>query len=98
MLCCLQSPTKEEREAEDGTLHSFFRKLYVPFLLHKYTRASVMLLFLGWLCVSLSVLPNISVGLDQELSMPPDSHVHKYFRVSSQFFLMDKMFFVLLYD
>lgn len=82
MLCWLRSASKEEKVVEDGTLYSFFRQVYVPFLLNKYTRATVIVVFLGWLCVSLSVLPAITVGLDQELSMPPDSHVHKYFTVS----------------
>jgi len=40
----------------------------------------VIVIFLGWLCSSIAVLPKIDVGLDQELSMPEDSYVTKYFQ------------------
>lgn len=50
--------------------------------MNRLTRPTVMVIFFGWLCVSISTLPYISIGLDQELSMPEDSYVHKYFRVS----------------
>jgi Niemann-Pick C1 protein len=49
----------------------------------KNVRAGVFIIFYAWLCTSLAVLPSIEVGLDQELSMPEDSFVLKYFRVSS---------------
>lgn len=38
-----------------------------------------MIIFYGWLCSSVAVLPHIELGLDQELSMPEDSFVLKYF-------------------
>lgn len=38
-----------------------------------------MLIFIGWLCTSVAVLPRLDVGLDQQLSMPQDSYVLKYF-------------------
>lgn len=42
-------------------------------------RIGVMIVFFGWLCASISVAPHIDVGLNQELSMPEDSFVLKYF-------------------
>lgn len=36
--------------------------------------------FFGWLCSSIAVAPKIDVGLDQELSMPEDSFVLRYFQ------------------
>lgn len=56
--------------------------MYAPFLLSKAVRAIVTVLFLGWLCSSIAVAPKIEVGLDQELSMPEDSYMLNYFRVS----------------
>lgn len=47
----------------------------------KKVRAGVFVIFYAWLCTSLAVLPHIEVGLDQELSMPEDSYVLKYFQV-----------------
>lgn len=40
----------------------------------------VMLIFTIVTCLSLMVAPSIEPGLDQEMSMPKDSHVVKYFR------------------
>lgn len=57
------------------------QELYVPFLMKKKVRACVFVIFYAWLCSSLAVLPHVEVGLDQELSMPEDSYVLKYFKV-----------------
>jgi Niemann-Pick C1 protein len=57
------------------------QECYVPFLMKKKVRAAVFVIFYGWLCSSLAVLPRVEVGLDQELSMPEDSYVLKYFQV-----------------
>lgn len=72
-----QSTTNESNQ--NGLLYSFFKSIYVPFLMKKYTRIIVTICFFGWLCSSIAVLPHIEVGLDQELSMPNDSFVLKYF-------------------
>ena len=40
----------------------------------------VLLGFTVVTCLSLMVVPSIELGLDQEMSMPKDSHVVKYFR------------------
>ena len=42
----------------------------------------MVIIFFGWLCSSLAVIPKIEIGLDQEVSMPEDSFVLKYFKVS----------------
>jgi Niemann-Pick C1 protein len=49
----------------------------------KKVRAGVAIVFYAWLCSSLAVVPSIEVGLDQDLSMPEDSFVLKYFKVSN---------------
>lgn len=65
----------------DGILYKIFKVAYVPLLLQKWVRAAVMIVFFGWLCSSIAVIPHIEIGLDQELSMPEDSFVLKYFKV-----------------
>ena len=47
-----------------------------------------MAIFLIWSCLSLMILPNIELGLDQELSMPKDSHLVKYFRYMAELLSM----------
>ncbi|VEN41344.1 unnamed protein product [Callosobruchus maculatus] len=65
---------------QEGLLYTFFKTFYVPLLMKKSVRISVMIVFYGWLCSSIAVAPKIEIGLDQELSMPEDSYVLKYFK------------------
>lgn len=46
-----------------------------------YMRCLIVVVFMLVLCLSIAVIPDIELGLDQELSMPDDSHVLKYFKV-----------------
>jgi Niemann-Pick C1 protein len=81
VLCFLRGSKKETNKImKEGVLYKFFKVIYVPFLLKKTVRTFVMVVFFGWLCASIAVAPHIEVGFDQELSMPEDSHVLKYFR------------------
>jgi len=81
-VCCfVRSKRDDGEEVVDGILYKIFKVAYVPFLLHKWVRAIVMIGFFGWLCSSIAVIPHIEIGLDQELSMPEDSFVLKYFQV-----------------
>ncbi|XP_038114072.1 NPC intracellular cholesterol transporter 1 isoform X1 [Culex quinquefasciatus] len=70
---------------KEGLLYKFFKSIYVPFIMQKPVRVGVMVIFFGWLCCSISVAPHIDIGLDQELSMPEDSFVLKYFRYLGQY-------------
>lgn len=81
-ICCFVRGSKKDNQIEnqDGLLYTFFKSIYVPFLMSKFSRVLVMIIFYGWLCSSIAVLPHIEVGLDQELSMPEDSFVLKYFQ------------------
>lgn len=65
----------------EGILYKLFKVLYVPLLMKSVVRAAVMVVFFGWVCASVAVIPHIEVGLDQELSMSEDSYVFKYFKV-----------------
>jgi Niemann-Pick C1 protein len=82
-VCCFVKGSKKENVPQgnqDGLLYSFFKSIYVPVLMNRYVRAVVMVVFFGWLCSSIAVVPHIEIGLDQELSMPEDSYVLKYFK------------------
>lgn len=68
----------------NGALYKLFEAVYVPSLLNKWVRPAVMVVFFGWLCSSLAVIPHIDVGLDQEQSVPADSPVQKYFSVCNR--------------
>ena len=78
--------------AQKYTPHSFSGKQYLKCQQHHFlpskslcrldVRCVVVFIFSTLLCVSLAVIPTISVGLDQELSMPEGSHALKYFEVN----------------
>lgn len=83
-ICCFIRGSKKDQPTsqnqQEGLLYSFFKSVYVPILMNKIVRAIVMVVFFGWLCSSIAVAPHIEIGLDQELSMPEDSYVLKYFK------------------
>ncbi|XP_074113620.1 Niemann-Pick type C-1a isoform X4 [Cotesia typhae] len=81
-ICCWVRGSKKDTSEEvvDGILYKIFKIFYVPLLLQKWIRAGIMVIFFGWLCTSIAVVPHIEIGLDQELSMPEDSFVLKYFK------------------
>ena len=80
ILCCLKVEKKAgQEEAGPGVLYRVFQHFYAPALLSKWVRPLVMILFFGAACFSVAVVPKIGIGLDQELSMPEDSFVLKFF-------------------
>ncbi|XP_049876283.1 NPC intracellular cholesterol transporter 1 isoform X1 [Pectinophora gossypiella] len=80
VFCCVQGTKADNTDAGEGALYNLFKHVYVPFLMKREVRASVMIIFFAWLCSSVAVAPHIEIGLDQELSMPQDSFQLKYFQ------------------
>ncbi|XP_073961835.1 NPC intracellular cholesterol transporter 1-like isoform X2 [Choristoneura fumiferana] len=80
VFCCVSGSKADAPDAYEGLLYNLFKHVYVPFLMKREVRASVMIIFFAWLCSSVAVAPHIDIGLDQELSMPHDSFQTKYFQ------------------
>ncbi|XP_076063159.1 Niemann-Pick type C-1a isoform X2 [Oratosquilla oratoria] len=78
-VCCCIRQSKSEREPETRFLHKVFETTYAPFLMRPYVRAVVVVVFTFWLCASVAMVPHMEIGLEEELSMPEDSYVLKYF-------------------
>lgn len=96
VFCFIRGKKTDEIPNQEGMLYKFFKIVYVPFIMKKSVRASIMVIFFGWLCTSIAVAPHIDVGLDQELSMPEDSFVLKYFGHLQKFLSIGPpMYFVL---
>lgn len=57
----------------------FFQKSYTPWVLKHPRKRKILTVFLVWLGISLSLLPNIELGLDQRLAIPSDSYLIDYF-------------------
>ena len=80
IFCCVKGSSKKKKE--EGVLRKFFKHIYGPALLSKVVRPIVIFIFFGFFAYSISVYPKIEIGLDQQLSMPRDSYMQKYFTVS----------------
>ncbi|GLV43405.1 Niemann-Pick type C-1a [Carabus blaptoides fortunei] len=75
----LEPNSNDEMDDDKGCLHRFWSNVFTPFIMNYKTRVAIIIIFLFWLCSSIAMAPGIEPGLDQELSMPQDSHVLKYF-------------------
>jgi len=60
-------------------MHRLIESIFAPALFTFPVRLIVLLVFFGWLCTSIAVAPRVEAGLDQDLSVPEDSHVLDYF-------------------
>ncbi|PZC81097.1 hypothetical protein B5X24_HaOG213437 [Helicoverpa armigera] len=86
VLCCVRGTKASGGDTGgEGALYNVFKQLYVPFLMKREVRATVMIVFFAWLCSSVAVAPHIEIGLDQELSMPQDSFQTKYFQYLNRY-------------
>ena len=80
-----QGIRKRKKEKSSGLLFGLFKEYYAPFLMNKAVRPLVIVFFLALLFTSLSLLPQVSSGLDQKLSMPRDSYVLDYFEALGKY-------------
>ncbi|XP_073833779.1 Niemann-Pick type C-1b [Musca autumnalis] len=83
LFCCCKTSKKSgdsNNHESVGVLEKLFKNLYAPFILSKPVKIIVCIVFFVVTSLSLLVTPNLELGLDQEMSMPKESHVVKYFR------------------
>lgn len=64
---------------EQDPLFNLFEDCVAPFLMKPVVRVAAMVVFFAWLCLSLAVVHNIDIGLDQTMSVPEDSYMQDYF-------------------
>ncbi len=95
LMCCVKAAKRETGDTE-GSLFKVFKYLYAPFLMRPWVRPAVVIIFFGFLCTSLAVAPSIDVGLDQEISMPDDSYVLKYFGHLKTFLSVGPPFYIVV--
>ncbi|XP_055525163.1 NPC intracellular cholesterol transporter 1 homolog 1b [Wyeomyia smithii] len=96
LFCCIRTKAGSEKGQGSGFLEKFFDRYYAPFLLKNIVRLMVLALFVILSSLSLMVVPNVEPGLDQQLSMPKDSHLVKYFQFMADLLWMGApVYFVL---
>ncbi|XP_056427204.1 NPC1-like intracellular cholesterol transporter 1 isoform X2 [Hyla sarda] len=84
--CCVKSKAEKPKKKSKGLLVSFMKKVYCPILLNPFSRVLVMVVFIFLFCCGIYFMMYSQVGLNQELSVPLDSHMIKYFRDLNEYF------------
>ncbi|XP_076621985.1 NPC intracellular cholesterol transporter 1 homolog 1b [Colletes latitarsis] len=81
VFCCVKT-NKENLEIYQNSslIQTIFKRFYTPYVMKTSIRTIVIIVFSVALVANAIVVPNISIGLEQELSMPVDSYVLKYFQ------------------
>ncbi|XP_058443946.1 NPC intracellular cholesterol transporter 1 homolog 1b [Malaya genurostris] len=96
LLCCIKSKQESNKTQGTGFLEKIFGNYYAPFLMQNSVRRIVLVVFLILSSLSLMIVPNIEPGLDQQLSMPKESHLVKYFQFMADLLWMGPpVYFVL---
>ncbi|KAF2364310.1 Niemann-Pick C type protein, partial [Trinorchestia longiramus] len=85
ILCCLKSSDKKHSEKGEGACYNFLNEVYAPNLLKIPAKIFVIIAFSGLLITNICFIPKIDVGLEQDISMPEDSFVLKYFDYLNRF-------------
>jgi Niemann-Pick C1 protein len=65
--------------AAEGSLQQFIHKTYAPTLLGRKMKVAVVVVFLGIFTAGVSLIPEVSLGLDQRVAIPDDSYLIPYF-------------------
>lgn len=84
LFCCVQGK-KMQKKSLESVSYRFFKELYAPALMNTIVRVVVLVAFLALFGFALSEAPQVEVGLDQEVSMPRDSFILKYFLYMKDF-------------
>lgn len=64
---------------DESTIQFFIRKTYAPMLLGRKMKVAVVVIFLGIFTAGVSLMPEVSLGLDQRVAIPDDSYLIPYF-------------------
>ncbi|XP_078473552.1 NPC1-like intracellular cholesterol transporter 1 [Lampetra planeri] len=78
ICCCVRPSNVKAPKRNEGFLLPFMRRYYSRFLLHRVTRAVVMIVFIFMFSASLFLMFHVQVGLDQRLALPKDSYALDY--------------------
>lgn len=70
---------EEENTHVEYNFSNWIANHYAPFLLKRTTKPKVITLFILWVGISLSLFPEIQLGLDQRIAIPSSSYLVNYF-------------------
>ncbi|KAK9463600.1 sterol-sensing domain of SREBP cleavage-activation-domain-containing protein [Lipomyces oligophaga] len=64
---------------EDTPLVEWIRTKYAPTILKREVKVTILMVFTGFCALSLALIPNMKLGLDQRIAIPRDSYLVNYF-------------------
>ncbi|KAG9245386.1 patched sphingolipid transporter-like protein [Calycina marina] len=70
---------RSSEKQEESNVQQFIRKTYAPTLLGKKVKVAVIVVFLGLFTAGISLMPEVTLGLDQRVAIPDDSYLIPYF-------------------
>ncbi|KAA0192804.1 hypothetical protein HAZT_HAZT010864 [Hyalella azteca] len=79
ILCCVTSSDVKHSEQSEGACFNFLNEVYAPTLMKPPVKVIVLVAFSALFATNACFVPHIDVGLEQDISMPEDSFVLKYF-------------------
>lgn len=86
-VCCVGGSYDHITEKEETEpMSHFFERFYGPFLTHKLTKASVFVIYAGYLAVSIYGCLMLKEGLDTRNLALDDSHIVTYYNSQRQHF------------
>ena len=71
---------------EEGSLQRFIRKTYAPMILGKKMKTIIVVIFVTIFAAGISLIPEVSLGLDQRIAIPDDSYMIQYFNDLYEYF------------
>lgn len=101
VLFCVQKKLLDDSDPLNSetpykSIFSRFMGPYSKFILRWYMKAIIVVVFAVMICASVMMIPQIEIGLDQEMALPVDSYVHRYLQaVSGLLRLGPPVYFVL---
>ncbi|KAL1502244.1 hypothetical protein ABEB36_007416 [Hypothenemus hampei] len=79
VLFCIKLKNVEKSD-RPPIIYTFWKEKFTPLIMKFPVRVLVMIIFAVSTCICIMIAPSVELGLEQELSMPQDSHVMKYFQ------------------
>uniref|UniRef100_A0A2A4K8N4 SSD domain-containing protein n=1 Tax=Heliothis virescens TaxID=7102 RepID=A0A2A4K8N4_HELVI len=93
LFCCIQKKVLDD----ENPLHSEtpykgvtqrLMEPYSKYLLGFRVKIVVVIIFMAMVSISVMLIPNLEIGLDQELALPKDSYVYEYLQAVSSLIRM----------
>ncbi|GMF98258.1 unnamed protein product [[Candida] boidinii] len=84
--------------SNDNVFNNIMKDYYVPFILSKKVKKSIIFIFTIWFGISLSMIPNIKFGLDQRIAIPSGSYLIDYFNDMYEFLNVGPPIYVVVSD